>query len=103
MNFTFDVRQIGVLVAGLCLVLPSWGQRSPESFSPEQTEFFETKIRPLLQSRCLMCHSAEKRTNGLSLESRESVLAGGNRGPAVEPGKPDSSRLIQAVEYRGDL
>jgi len=103
MHLPFDVKRIGLLVAGLCLVLPSWGQRSSASFSPEQTEFFETKIRPLLQSRCLMCHSAEKRTNGLSLESRESMLAGGNRGPAVEPGKPDSSRLIQAVEYRGDL
>ena len=87
----------------VCLVLPSWGQQNPKTFSPEQIQFFETKIRPLLQSQCLMCHSNDKRTNGLSLESREAVVAGGNRGPAAEPGRPDQSRLIQAVEYGGDL
>jgi hypothetical protein len=50
-----------------------------------------------------MCHSNDKRTNGLSLESREAVVAGGNRGPAVEPGKPELSRLIHALEYTSDL
>jgi hypothetical protein len=96
-------RRIWIIPVMLCLVLPSLGQQNPKPFSPDQIDFFETKIRPLLQSRCLMCHSSEKRTNGLSLESRESVLAGGNRGPAVEPGKPDSSRLVQAVQYSSDL
>src|SRR6058998_2223311 len=92
-----------IIAVVVCLVLPSWGQDAPKTFAPDQIEFFQTRVRPLLHSQCLMCHSNEKRTNGLSLESREAVLAGGNRGPAVELGKSDQSRLIQAVQYTGDL
>lgn len=71
---------------------------SPE-LSREQTEFFEQKVRPLLVARCLECHSGEKRKGGLSLESRGGWQQGGDRGPAVAPGKPDESLLVQAVRY----
>ena len=77
-------------------------QKSPESFSPEAIQFFEMEIRPLLHTHCVACHDDQKRTSGLSLESREGILRGGNRGPAVVPGQPDHSRLIQAVQYTSD-
>ena len=39
---------------------------------PGDTEFFEKKIRPLLDQRCSECHSAEKKVKGgLRLDSRE--------------------------------
>ena len=72
-------------------------------FSREDLVFFEEKVRPLLHSQCLTCHSREKKTSGLSLETREEILVGGNRGPAAEPGKPDHSRLFQALAFTGDL
>jgi len=72
-------------------------------FSREDIAFFEEKVRPLLHSQCLTCHSREKKTSGLSLETREEILTGGNRGPAAEPGKPDHSRLFQALAFTGDL
>ena len=37
--------------------------------------------------------------SGLKLDSREAVLEGGNRGPAVSTGHPDDSLLIQAVRH----
>ena len=84
--------------------LPAFAQQSPpKNFSREEISFFEEKIRPVLHSSCLTCHSDEKRASGLSLESRESLLTGGNRGPAAEPGKPDQSRLVQALLFTGDL
>src|SRR5262249_32037307 len=92
--------QLWIIPVLVCLVVPAWGQKT---FTPDQIDFYQTKVRPLLNSQCLMCHNNEKRTNGLSLESREALLTGGNRGPAAEPGKPESSRLIQAVEYATDL
>jgi hypothetical protein len=94
------VKRLGILPVLMCLVLPGWGQ---QAFTPDQIAFYQTQVRPLLQGQCLMCHNNERRTNGLSLESREALLSGGNRGPAAEPGKPESSRLIQAVEYGTDL
>jgi Protein of unknown function (DUF1553)/Protein of unknown function (DUF1549)/Planctomycete cytochrome C len=72
------------------------GRTSSEAF-----DLFEKKIRPLLANRCYRCHSARatKLKGGLRLDSREGMLAGGDSGPALVPGDPDRSRLIQAVRY----
>jgi cytochrome c553/mono/diheme cytochrome c family protein len=72
------------------------------SFTPDQIEFFETKIRPLLSERCFSCHSAKakKLKAGLYLDSREALLKGGESGAAIIVGKPDDSPLIQAVRYQ---
>ena len=65
--------------------------------------FFESEVRPVLLNNCAGCHSAELRTSGLSIESREDILKGGNRGEAVSPGLPEQSRLIEAVRQRNAL
>ncbi|MBM3814893.1 MAG: DUF1549 domain-containing protein [Acidimicrobiia bacterium] len=59
-------------------------------------DFFEMKVRPVLASQCFACHNTAK-MGGLELTSREALMRGGNTGPAVRPGDPDSSLLIQAV------
>src|SRR5689334_24731749 len=69
----------------------------------EAARFFEMRIRPLFEEKCAGCHSNEKRTSGLSLESRVGFANGGNRGPAAVAGKPEESRIIQAVEQSGAL
>ncbi|MCE9564882.1 MAG: PSD1 and planctomycete cytochrome C domain-containing protein [Planctomycetes bacterium] len=61
--------------------------------------FFEKQVRPLLVEHCHSCHSAKakKARGGLELDSREAILKGGDTGPAVEPGKPEKSLLMSAV------
>ncbi len=63
--------------------------------------YFEKHIRPLLAENCYGCHSsrAAKRKGGLLLDSRAGWAAGGDSGPAVIPGDPDASLLIQAARY----
>jgi mono/diheme cytochrome c family protein len=68
-----------------------------------QEEFFETKVRPVLADNCLECHGAEKHKGGLRLDVRAAMLKGGDTGPAVLPGKPDESPLIEAIRYEGDV
>ena len=67
----------------------------------EQIQFFESKIRPVLAENCYTCHSlnANPRFANLRLDSRAGMLAGGERGPAVVPGDPNASQLIQAVRH----
>ena len=57
---------------------------------------FETKVRPLLASKCYSCHTASQ-MGGLRLDSRKSVFEGGSRGPAIVPGDPAQSLLAKAV------
>ncbi len=67
--------------------------------NPAHVEFFEKKVRPLLATRCHECHGAKQQKGNLRLDSLAGVLAGGDTGPAVEPGKPDKSLLVDAIRY----
>lgn len=70
------------------------------AITPEQTEFFEKRIRPVLAEKCYECHSAAKKIKGgLALDTREGTRAGGDNGPSFVAGDPDKSRLIEAVRY----
>jgi hypothetical protein len=75
--------------------------RAADAVPPEAVEFFEKKVRPVLAEHCYRCHSvtARKLKGGLRLDSRTTVLRGGDSGPALMPGHPEQSRLIQAVGY----
>ena len=65
------------------------------------TEFFETRVRPVLVKNCYACHTTSA-LGGLQIDSREHLMAGGKDGPVVVPGDPDKSLLIQAVRRTHD-
>ncbi|MBI1357919.1 MAG: DUF1549 domain-containing protein [Acidobacteria bacterium] len=94
------MRRSKTFLVAFCL-LTSVG-RAAEG-SPEQIQFFEQTIRPLLVKSCLGCHNDQTKMSGLSLASRESAMLGGNRGSAVIPGQTAESLLLQAVGREGDL
>src|SRR6185312_3864281 len=56
---------------------------------------FDRQIRPILDTTCSMCHSAEKRSGGLSLATYADVLEGGRSGTAIRPGSSTKSILMQ--------
>ena len=72
------------------------------ALSPEQTEFFETSVRPVLAEHCYKCHGPEKQKAALRLDSRAAVLKGTDDGPIVVEGKPDESSLIKSIRHQGD-
>lgn len=71
------------------------------SFSAEQLAFFEKRIRPVLVEQCYSCHAvgAKSVMGGLLLDSRQGLLQGGDSGPAIVPGKPDESLLMEALRF----
>ncbi len=87
------------------LVYALLGAREAETVhrpTEEQISFFETSVRPLLVERCFKCHGDKKQWGGLRLDSRESLLRGGESGAAIVPGKPDKSLLISAIRQLDD-
>ena len=64
----------------------------------DPVSFFWQQVQPLLAGHCHACHT-ESRMGGLRLDSREAILKGGKSGPALVPGRPDESLLIQAVSH----
>src|SRR6187455_3753639 len=82
---------LGVL-AGVVMA----GEKGP---TPEQLKFFEEKVRPVLAQNCFKCHGEDKQKGDLRLDLHEALLAGGESGPAIVPGKPKESLLLDAVNY----
>src|SRR4051794_2499309 len=79
---------------GAALLLNSGPARAA---TPAESDFFENKVRPVLVEKCYSCHSATKQKGDLRLDSRESILKGGQTGPAAIAGQPEKSLLVRAV------
>jgi Planctomycete cytochrome C len=72
--------------------------KAMQSADSAKTEFFEAKVRPLIATRCYDCHTDSSK-GGLRVDSREAMLKGGRRGPAIVIGKPEERLLIKAVAH----
>ena len=94
---------LATLTVALSTVARAAAPATP-ALSSNDLQFFESKIRPLLVDKCYKCHSkdSDKVRGGLILDSKEGLLHGGNTGPAIVPGKPAESLLIQAVGYKDE-
>jgi Protein of unknown function (DUF1553)/Protein of unknown function (DUF1549)/Planctomycete cytochrome C len=66
---------------------------------PVDDAFFEAKIRPVLADACFKCHGGAKTSSGLRVDSRDALLKGGEHGPALVPGEPARSVLLQAMRH----
>lgn len=58
---------------------------------------FAHDIAPILQKRCAKCHTGTQKKGGLSINTRQALLAGGGDGPVVIPRKSAESPLIERV------
>jgi len=101
MNLKPKQSSFFVVVALLCLFtsLAKADNTVAEDLSAEDLAFFEKEVRPLLVKRCFECHGGSEAEGGLSLASAEGWKHGGDSGPAIVPGKPDESYLIEAINY----
>jgi hypothetical protein len=70
--------------------------------SPEQADFFEQKVRPLLATRCFECHGEKKQESGLRLDTRATLMAGSDSGPVIDVAALAKSPLLAAIGYEGD-
>jgi hypothetical protein len=60
-------------------------------------------LQPLLQKRCFRCHGGAKRKSELDLRTREAILKGGDRGPAVVAGNPEESLIFKVIQPGAEL
>jgi Protein of unknown function (DUF1549)/Protein of unknown function (DUF1553)/Planctomycete cytochrome C len=99
---------LGAMVTGWCAVigfaaaaLPA--AAPPAAVSPQDEEFFEKQVRPVLAQHCFSCHGAKSQTAGLRLDARADLLKGGAHGPVLVPGEPEQSALIRAIRYESAI
>lgn len=62
-----------------------------------ETVSFKKDIAPWMVGVCLGCHQGRNARNGFSLATFEGIIKGGESGPALIPGDPDNSYIIDLV------
>lgn len=67
-----------------------------------EVDRWSEQVEPILTKHCLRCHGTLKQKNDLDLRAPAAMLVGGERGPAIVPGKPGESLVIQFVQPDAD-
>lgn len=93
---------MGIVIGSAITWLPSVEGRE-QAATPDQTEFFEKKIRPLIAAKCQKCHSADAQVAGLDMSSAEGFARGGESGALINKDKPEESRLLKVIGYNESL
>src|SRR5436190_21362522 len=95
-----------VLLGGWLCAAPwqTTAQESPKG-KDDGVQFFEKQVKPILVENCFKCHShaAKKNRGGLVVDSLAGLLKGGETAPAVVPGNPEKSLLLDALHQKGEL
>lgn len=95
------IRPLAFLLLFAVPIPGSSEEMSSSTLSHEETQFFESKIRPALVKHCYKCHAEEgdKIKGGLLLDTRAASRSGGDTGPAVVPFDLKESLLYVAITY----
>ncbi|QDU05750.1 Planctomycete cytochrome C [Gimesia chilikensis] len=91
----------GVVTTAACILLIAV-QTAPAADQKSQVDF-EKQIRPLLKQHCYDCHSQGAEESGLRVDYGANLIKGGDRGPAVVPGKRDESLLYLSLKGEGKI
>ena len=100
---------LGAVVLWLSLLLPGQAGEPPEKaraaipiadIKRNAPVDFEKDILPLLKNNCLACHNQTTTKADLILETPQTILKGGETGPAVVPGKSSESLLLRAASHQ---
>jgi hypothetical protein len=98
--FTFVKNCLPIVISSLAL----------SSFSSQAAVNFEKQILPVLQKKCLDCHSATKVVDGkpkkpkgdLRLDAAWAMLKGAENGPSIVPGNLAKSYMHEVVNLPKD-
>jgi len=94
-----------LLLAPVALRATDAAETAHAGLAPDQLQFFEKNIRPVLVQSCYKCHSSEsaKVKGGLTLDTKQATLLGGESGhPGVTPGNIAQSTVYEAMTWKNE-
>jgi len=105
-SFAAAALVLAALLPGCQLKSPPDSETAPADWTPLSDAAiasskgrisFITHVAPVLEAKCLACHSGTTAIAGYSLENRVRAFQPGPAGPRIIPGDPDHSRLVSNI------
>ncbi len=87
---------LSLLVLPLALSSVALAAENKGDAMPEKVSYYE-HIRPVFQAKCQGCHQPAKAKADYIMTEVASLIAGGENGAAIVPGKPEESYLLELV------
>ena len=88
----------GLVISGVVCCLPAASSAAEVQIAANDGDsLFRQRVAPLLEARCVGCHRGVAARADLTLDTRDGLLKGGESGPALVPGKPDESLLVEMI------
>jgi hypothetical protein len=81
--------ECGLLVASLAV----------GSTSADDAPDFQKDVLPIFEAKCIRCHGTKRRGGKLDMRTVDSLLSGGESGPAFKKGNSRKSLLIELIHY----
>jgi uncharacterized membrane protein len=100
-----DVISALAVTVGIGLAIQTGAHATPDTAalgSDTEPVSFSQEVMPILEARCVECHSEENAELGLKLDTYEGLMAGSDYGTIVEAGDPDGSLMIDMIQS-GDM
>src|SRR5205814_6149773 len=99
MKRPFTISVLAFLWAGCAVALAKITPEQAKSLPPPASRKvdFVKEIKPIIEASCIKVHGRGRTKGDLSIESRDTLLKGGESGPAIVPGKSAESHLIELV------
>jgi mono/diheme cytochrome c family protein len=93
MNKQFVIVLIAVLLVSTYAVF----RIGSTDAAPSAEVSYAKDVRPILESRCATCHMGDFVSEGLDMNTYESLMVGSQNGPVIIPGDASASLLVQKV------
>ncbi|MBD3676376.1 MAG: DUF1553 domain-containing protein [Planctomycetaceae bacterium] len=74
------------------------GAHATDHVERREKQITQHDVLPIVLLRCVTCHGARIQRGGLDLRTPTAMKQGGENGPALIPGDPDQSLMIQRIE-----
>ncbi len=92
------VNSLIIISLFLSIGCSDFGDRITEAGNQADTVvYFSRDIQPIFNANCSGCHVGGNQ-GGLTLDNYASLMQGGDSGPVVRAGMPDSSLLVKRIE-----
>jgi mono/diheme cytochrome c family protein len=85
-----------LLALALSASAPSFA-RPAEGMQDKKPVSYEKDLQPIFKQSCLSCHKTDKKKGKLDMSTYDVLMKGGKQGPAVKPGDPAKSILVEMI------
>jgi mono/diheme cytochrome c family protein len=96
------MKVVATVLSALLLPVAAFAALTPEQVKqlpPPATHKidFTKEVKPIFDASCTRCHGRGRNKGGLALDTRDTLMKGGDSGAAIVPGKSQESYLIALV------